>query len=238
MSYDRSILVVEDDANSALQITGMLTEMGYQVAQVADSASAALQLVHDLRPGLVISNFHLAGEAQGLQVAAQARSSDLPVILISGHADDTIFQRVKAVQPLAFLVKPFDRYTLQGAIELADTSRPEPSADLFSDSIFVKSNNLLVRVRTSDIWYVHAEGNHSTIVLPGKRLVVKMSLAQISELLDPQDFIQVHRNYLVRLSEIESISLSHNELVIQGQIIPISRQKFRDDLLRRVRMLR
>lgn len=238
MSYDRSILVVEDDANSALQITGMLTEMGYQVASVTDSASAALQLVHDLRPGLVISNFHLAGEAQGLQVAAQARSSDLPVILISGHADDTIFQRVKAVQPLAFLVKPFDRYTLQGAIELADTSRPEPSADLFSDSIFVKSNNLLVRVRTSDIWYVHAEGNHSTIVLPGKRLVVKMSLAQISELLDPQDFIQVHRNYLVRLSEIESISLSHNELVIQGQIIPISRQKFRDDLLRRVRMLR
>jgi DNA-binding LytR/AlgR family response regulator len=241
MSSERTILIVEDDPNSARQIEVMLTEMGYTV-EIVDTVLAAENMVAARKPDLVISEVHLQGDAHGLTMAERARMSDLPIILISARPNDELYQQAKALNPVAFLAKPINKYTLQGTIELAtdmhhhETLKPEVTDD--HDTIFVKSNNLLIQIKPNDVLYIHAEGNYSTLVLTSRRLAVKMSLAQVCELLDPKAFIQVHRNFVVRLSEIDSISLSHNELTVHGQIIPISRLKFRDDLLRRVKMLK
>jgi DNA-binding LytR/AlgR family response regulator len=242
MHSERSILLVEDDSESARLIAAMLTEMGYTIAGVVTSVHAAETMVLERKPDLVISEVHLNGDLQGLAVAERARLADLPIILISGQPDEQVFRKVKALQPIAFLAKPINRYTLQGAIELAEPLSPfDPrlaQADPLADAIFVKANNVLLRLRVSDILYVRAEGNYSNIVLRDRRIISKMSLLQIIELLNPREFIQVHRNYVVHLREVDSISLSDNELSIHGQIIPVSRLKFRDDLLQRVKMLR
>jgi DNA-binding LytR/AlgR family response regulator len=83
--------------------------------------------------------------------------------------------------------------------------------------------------------YVFAESNYCILVERKRRITVKYSLPQILPLLPAREFIQVHRNYIVRIDEIESISLSHNELHVFGQVVPVSRQKFREDLLKRVK---
>jgi DNA-binding LytR/AlgR family response regulator len=245
MSSQRSILIVEDDPQSARLIETMLLDMGYNVTATVTSVQAAEHLVADSKPDLVISEVHLQGGTDGLLMAEKARESDLPIILISGQPDDALYQQAKALHPVAFLGKPLDRYTLQGTIEMALEYTPpvlphDVPLEIITDAdlIFVKSNNLLIQVRPSDVLYVHAEGNYATLVLPQRRIPAKMSLAQVIELLDPKAFIQVHRNYVVRVSEIESISLSHHELTVRGQIIPVSRYKFRDDLLRRVKMIK
>jgi DNA-binding LytR/AlgR family response regulator len=235
MSSERSILIVEDDYESAIHLQRMLHDMGYHVAGTVASVQMAVSLVQELKPDMVISALEIGGAETGLEIAEVAKASELPVILIANPPDEATFEKVKAVQPMAFIVKPFDRYTLQGAIELAETNRPEAKPEL----VFVKNNNLLVQIRPSDVLYVHAEGNYCTVFMRNnKKLALKMSLPQFSDILSPEDFIKVHRNYTVRVSEIESISLSHNELTINGQLIPISRQKYRDDLLRRVKMIK
>jgi DNA-binding LytR/AlgR family response regulator len=235
MSSERSILIVEDDYESAIHLQRMLHDMGYHVVGTVASVQKAVAVVQELKPDMVISALELSGDETGLEMAEVAKASELPVILISHPPDEATFEKVKAAQPMAFIVKPFDRYTLQGAIELAETNRPEVKPEL----VFVKNNNLLVQIRPADVLYVHAEGNYCTVFMRNnKKLALKMSLPQFSDILNSEDFIKVHRNYTVRVSEIESISLSHNELTINGQLIPISRQKYRDDLLRRVKMIK
>jgi DNA-binding LytR/AlgR family response regulator len=235
MSSERSILIVEDDHQSAIQLKSMLLDMGYHVAGAVANVQSAMAVVQEFKVDMVISSLQLGGGEEGLEVAEVAKASELPVILIANPPDDATFEKVKAVHPIAFIVRPFDRYTLQGAIELADIVRPDAKPEL----VFVKNNNLLIQIRPSDVLYVHAEGNYCTVFMRNnKKLALKMSLPQFSDILNSDEFIKVHRNYTVRVSEIESISLSHNELTINGQIIPISRQKYRDDLLRRVKMIK
>jgi DNA-binding LytR/AlgR family response regulator len=117
----------------------------------------------------------------------------------------------------------------------------ETRSEVLRDVIFVKSNNIVQKLRLKDILFVFAEGNYSTLhTQAGKRFAVKMSLLQIQDALNSEAFLQVHRNYLIRLDAIESINLTANEVQMQGcnTPIPISRNTYRDELLSSLNMLK
>jgi DNA-binding LytR/AlgR family response regulator len=248
-SPSRVILIAEGDAAKARQMALMVEEMGYEVAAINSSALDALRHIKESPPDLLLTDVALETPQAGLGLAEEVIPLGLPVILKTANAHPLLYQQAKALRPIAFLVEPFDRFTLQGAIELSGISfkaaiggyEPEngqSERNLLPDVVFVKSNNVIQKVRLQDILYIHAEGNYSTIVTQQKRIAVKMSLSQMQEMIEIEDFLQVHRNYLVRLREVDSISLSHNELSIHGHTVPISRQKFRDDLLKNVKLLK
>jgi DNA-binding LytR/AlgR family response regulator len=248
MSASLSILLVEGDPVSARRTATMIHEMQFELCDEAATATQASALIRKHNPDLVICDIHLQDGQLGFQLAETTRGPGIPLVLITAKVDSGTYRRVQEVQPAGFLVKPFDRYTLQSAIETAVARRdrvlgsPKRDAalrhDVWGEFIFVKSNNIIHKIRLREILYVQAEGNYCTIVTAGKRLAVKMSLPQIREILDSGAVVQVHRNYLVRLSEIDSISLTDNEISIQGFTVPISRQKFRDDLLSNLKLLR
>jgi DNA-binding LytR/AlgR family response regulator len=243
-----SILLVEGDPVSARRIATMIHEMQFKLCDEAATATQASALIRKHNPDLVICDIHLQDGQLGFQLAETTRGPGIPLILITAKVDSGTYRRVQEVQPAGFLVKPFDRYTLQSAIETAVARRdrilgsPKHDTalrhDAWGEFVFVKSNNIIHKIRLREILYVQAEGNYCTIVTAGKRLAVKMSLPQIRETLDSSAVVQVHRNYLVRLSEIDSISLTDNEISIHGFTVPISRQKFRDDLLSNLKLLR
>ncbi len=249
-SPSRVVLIAEGDAERANQLALMVTEMGYEVSGIQKTALEALQQIREYPPDLLLTDVALETPRAGLGLAEEVLPIGIPVILKTASADPALYQQAKALRPIAFLVEPFDRFTLQGVIELsgigfkAAIGHPQEPAsvgierNLLPDVVFVKSNNVIQKVRLQDILYIHAEGNYSTIVTQQKRIAVKMSLSQMQEMIEIEDFLQVHRNYLVRLSEVDSISLSHNELSIHGHTVPISRQKFRDDLLKNVKLLK
>jgi DNA-binding LytR/AlgR family response regulator len=246
MFSSRSILLVETDKEKSTLLARLIQEMGYTLLAAETTLEGAIQQIQHHAPDFVISAVHLHEPFQGLTLAEEIVPLALPIILISTQSDEETYRRVCALRPVAFLTGTIDFYNLKSVITLATDPehvwpRRNPAAakrTWAQDVIFVKSNNIIQKLRLRDILYVQADGNYSIIVAASKRIVVKMSLAQMHEMLDADNFVQVHRNYLVRVSEIDSISLSHNELSIHGHTIPISRQKFRDDLLRNVKLLR
>lgn len=99
------------------------------------------------------------------------------------------------------------------------------------DNIFVRNNNVLVKVNQDDIHYINAEGNYCIVnTLSGKKYAVKISLTAFTEKLNSDDFAQVHRGYIVRLDLIDHVDTVNNFIMLNGMQIPIGR-KFRDDLL-------
>ena len=110
---DRSILIVEDDADVMDYMENLLQK--YFVVHKAADGVEALRMLEQLRPDLIISDIMMP-VMDGLELTARIRQSeavkDVPVILLTAlTADD---KRVKAMEKGAdaYLSKPFDAQLL------------------------------------------------------------------------------------------------------------------------------
>lgn len=123
------ILIVDDEADIRLLISGILDDEGYQCRTAADGESAVEQ-ARQRRPTLVVLDIWLQGGGidgmDALQVMLREHPG-LPVIMISGHG--TIETAVQAIRLGAydFIEKPFksDRLLLcvERAVEAAKLRR-------------------------------------------------------------------------------------------------------------------
>jgi len=127
---------------------------------------------------------------------------------------------------LDYLVKPvsFDRF-LKAAIKARDTvskmNVSGSSAPTIEDYVFIKSDNKLVKLFYNDILFVEALQNYVTIHTANKKYITYLTFKSMEESLPADQFIRVHKSYLVSASKIESIE--GNCIRIGAHEIPISR---------------
>jgi CheY-like chemotaxis protein len=114
------ILIVEDECPIAMDVAACLTRLGYYVIGVAESSDRALQLAGVERPHLALMDIRLTGGLDGIDTAALLRAHyGIPVVYLTGYADDTTLQRAKATEPLGYLVKPFAERELHSTLTMA-----------------------------------------------------------------------------------------------------------------------
>ncbi|USI75047.1 sigma-54-dependent transcriptional regulator [Sphingomonas morindae] len=120
---DRPVALVEDDADLAAATTQLLSLNGYAVQRFGE-ARTALAAIDAAYEGIVVTDIRMPGMS-GIDLfrALHERDADLPVILITGHAD--VATAVDALKAGAwdFLTKPFDPDILLGAIGRATAAR-------------------------------------------------------------------------------------------------------------------
>ncbi|HEY8614593.1 response regulator [Phenylobacterium sp.] len=102
-----TILVVDDDGEVRNLVRDTLELLGYRVL-TADGGHAALDLLDQTRPDLVLMDFAMpnmnGAEAAGL---ARQKWSGLPIIFASGYADTAAVESALGGQPV-ILRKPFE----------------------------------------------------------------------------------------------------------------------------------
>lgn len=84
----RLVLLVEDDLDTREMYEMFLEHEGFMVITAAD-AEAALLVARDRRPAIVVTDFTLprmSGLELGRQLRADAGTSRIPLILLTGHA--------------------------------------------------------------------------------------------------------------------------------------------------------
>ena len=114
------ILVVEDEAIIARDISLQLARTGYERAAVTARGEEAIELAGRLRPDLVLMDIQLAGNMDGIDAATQIRKQfHIPVVFLTAFADETVLQRARQAEPFGYIVKPFEERELQPTIEIA-----------------------------------------------------------------------------------------------------------------------
>ncbi len=117
---DERILVVDDERVVSLDIQGILTRLGYRVADTAISGGEAIEKAGALRPDLVLMDIRLSGEMDGIEASIQiSRKYEIPVIFLTAYSDDETLTRAMKAGPFGYLLKPFDERELHTAIEVA-----------------------------------------------------------------------------------------------------------------------
>ena len=114
------ILIVEDQALTALDLEEHLIGLGHYVVDVVDTAPAAVAAAEKHRPDLVFMDIRLAGGTDGVEAAAEIRHRlSIPSIFLTAHSDEATRARGEAVLPIAFLSKPFTAGQIKGALRRA-----------------------------------------------------------------------------------------------------------------------
>lgn len=112
------ILIVDDLSLNRTVLRGKLTSACYRT-ETANNGVAALKLVHECRPDLVLLDYHMP-EMDGLAVCKAMRADpstrDIPIILFSANSDH--HHRLSALAAGAddFMAKPLDEKYLLGRI--------------------------------------------------------------------------------------------------------------------------
>ena len=240
-----SILAVEDDPLHADILRMVLDEAGYEVIDIVDNSNEALRLLKATQPDLLLMDIDIGEEINGIELVKKINElTDIPVIYITSMQENHVFQAAKETLPEAFIRKPYDAFQLQSAIELLifrmqkeknilQRWKPE---DISTGSLFVKEGDSLVKFFLKDMLLVEAYDKYSYIHTPAKKTLVNITLRTMAEKLPQEQFIQVHRSYVVNLDAIEKVRIHQNSLEIAGKLVPISKT-YKNLLFSRLKLL-
>ncbi|MBZ5495707.1 MAG: PAS domain S-box protein [Acidobacteriia bacterium] len=114
------ILIVEDDSVVGVYIQKCLEKAGFVVVAVVSSAEQAVAAARSETPDLALMDITLPGDMDGVEAARQIRFQlNIPVVYLTGSADEKTLERAKVAEPLGYLLKPFNERELQTTIESA-----------------------------------------------------------------------------------------------------------------------
>jgi DNA-binding NtrC family response regulator len=115
-----TILIVEDEAIVAEDLSGKIRNLGYEVVGITDNGEEAMALAAERRPDLVLMDIRLKGHMDGISTAARiVRDAKVPVIYLTAHSDRVTLQRAKLTGPFGYILKPFEDRELNTQIEIA-----------------------------------------------------------------------------------------------------------------------
>lgn len=119
----QQVLVVEDDQDQMLTVSGFLTKMGYAVRTAAD-AEEALPIVTEELPDLILSDINLPGRS-GIEFLGAVREINSEIAVVMMTAFTSIDSAVECMRlgAIDYLAKPLNYVDVQARIEKALRSR-------------------------------------------------------------------------------------------------------------------
>lgn len=132
------------------------------------------------------------------------------------------------VSALDYLLKPISYSDFLGAVQkaiewfnLKERAEHLPAEPSTIDSIYVKSEYRLVRLELDKILYIEGLKDYVKFYIDGesKPILSLMNMKRAEELLPAEQFIRVHRSYIVRRDKISVIERNH--IVFPQERVPI-----------------
>jgi len=87
--------------------------------------------------------------------------------------------------------------------------------------LYFRADRKMVKVFFHDILFVEALKDYIKIVMVHRTVVTKYVLTTLAELLPPDEFLRIHKSYIIAISKIESFNT--DTIQIAGHELPIGR---------------
>ena len=125
-----------------------------------------------------------------------------------------------SVEAIDYLLKPFefDRF-LKATYKAKEYLEFLNSQELQLASIFIKVDYQLMKINLKDIELIEGLDDYIRIHIKPRPVLTLMTLKSLQEKLPTQEFIRLHRSYIIPVSRIESFGKS--KIKVSGRELPI-----------------
>lgn len=223
-------VVIADDELLARQRLQDLLATAADVTIVAQAGSGpqAVQAIREQHPDIIFLDVQMPG-LNAFQVIGEIGAAHLPVVVLVTAFDQYALQAFETAT-LDYLLKPLTRERFEQALQRARaavrqrqagavTSRlmtalqaagmsltdagPVAPGPHYFERLAVESRSQVRVVEVTDIDYISASGVYAELHTGGRTHVMRESLQNLQEKLDPQRFFRIHRSTIVQLDRID-----------------------------------
>lgn len=220
----RSVLIVEDEPLIADDLSFHLQDLGVENVQIALKYETAIEKIASQDFDLLFLDVNLSSDKDGVDVARFAKQSKgVPFIFLTSYFDDETIQRAKELDPIAYLLKPFDKRDIKINVELAFHKQTHTldKQHAIDPNFFIKDKTGLIAISPKEIRYVEAFDNYAKVFDKSKEHIVSHTLKSIEEKLIDYGFIRIHKSFLVNFSHVTMISEGY--VFFGNEKLPIGR---------------
>src|ERR1700674_4046814 len=202
-------LIVDDEplARSNLRVL-LRQDTDIESIQECGSGTEAVAQIRTARPDLVFLDVQMP-ECDGFEVLRMLEAgAPLPVIVFVTAYDQYALRAFDA-GALDYLLKPFDNARFDLALarakeRIAQSTKPPQRAERWA----VKSAGQVSFVKTSEIDWVEAADYYACLHVGTRTHLIRRSVSELEEDLDPAAFCRVHRSAIVNLDRVRGLKLS------------------------------
>ncbi|MYM95269.1 LytR/AlgR family response regulator transcription factor [Duganella vulcania] len=206
-------LIADDEPHLALYLKEQLQLLwpGLDIVHIARNGVEAAERIEQLEPELAFLDIQMPG-LSGLEVA-QGIEGDTRVVFVTAY--DTYAVQAFDHCALDYLLKPLKTERLARTIERVKATLAAPPDARLSQALqqltrgpaaparlrFVRAGQgeLVHQIAVSDVLYFHADDKYTVVQTASGEHLIRTTIAELSEQLDPEQFWQVHRSTLVNL---------------------------------------
>lgn len=202
-------IAIDDEPMALEKLKSYIQKIPYmELVAACDSPADAIQIMSDTAVDAVFVDINMP-DMNGLDFVKVLPEMPL-VVFTTAYSEYTVESyRVRAVD---YLLKPYTFEEFQRAAEyvqqqwLAKQKAPVAPAD--SDNVFLKVDYRYIRVSLKDIVFIEGMNEYLKIhLVSGDPYLVHTSFKQINNHL-PENFLQVHRSYVVNVNHICEVERS------------------------------
>ena len=217
-------IIVDDEPMAREILETHLEKVDFiKIVKTCKNGTEAFNVISSEQVDLVFLDINMP-EISGLSFA-KSINKNIKVIFTTAYREYAVdgFD----LQAVDYLLKPisFERL-LQAIDKFTDENvqiKHEASISVQEQSnfIFVRSERKMIKINFNEINYIESLSDYIKIHLNNKTIVTRETISNIEVKLPKNDFIRIHRSYIISISKIESFT---NEFIeINNKAIPISR---------------
>lgn len=229
-------LIVDDEPPARANLR-ILLRRDPEVEIVAECGSGpeALTEIRSKKPDLVFLDVQMP-ECDGFDVL-ELLGSELPAVIFVTAYDQYALRAFEA-GALDYLLKPFDNARFDRALARAKEriAHANPSAKNL-ERFAIKSTGQVSFVNITDIDWIEAADYYACIHVGAKSHLLRRSMAELEEDLDPTRFCRIHRSAIVNLERLQALELredgEHDAVLRDGTRLRMSR-RYRKELQTRM----
>lgn len=187
-----------------------------------NSAEAASMFMMGNSVDLVFLDIQMPG-INGIEFARNIPKNTL-IIFTTAYSEYALDSY--EVEAIDYLVKPIEADRLKKAVDKAISyhslllsEENKNVGNVEDEYIFVKSDRRYFKVNLKDILFIEGLKDYVIIQLAEQRIITRMNLKTMHELLPKNTFLRINRSYIVNTTHIDSFD--NNDIFIQKYEIAI-----------------
>jgi DNA-binding LytR/AlgR family response regulator len=184
----------------------------------------AIEIINQGKPDIIFLDIEMPGLSGIEFIRKKITSAALPVFITS-HPEFALegFE----LEAFDYLLKPVSSERFAAcAFRLRDFYRMRVKAYAFdaaqeANFIIIKQGHDKYKIAVNDIVYLEAMKDYTRITTLDKQFLVLTTLNGIIEKLPHDNFVRIHRSYVVNKSRVEGVQ--KNKVIIQSQELPVGK---------------
>lgn len=216
-----SCIIVDDEPLARKRIQSLLEQDAeIKILKVCANGKEAIEAVNEQLPDMLFIDIQMP-ELNGFEVVQALESKSIPAIIFVTAYDEFALKAFE-VHAIDYLLKPFENErffaTVNRAKSLIKSNEPldinEKVAQLveeltakkqFIKRIMVKNSDKVFFIEVDEIDYLESSGNYVKIHSGGKHQLVRDTLTNMMNNLDPEIFFRVHRTTVVNIQKVKEL---------------------------------